>query len=50
MVRKPVPLNIPWLVKEGWSLVVCQVQWSISGLVTWTKEKDSRPFQGWAMM
>jgi hypothetical protein len=42
-VRKPVPLYMAWPVNAGWSFVVCQVQCSRSGLVTWTKLYDRSP-------
>ena len=36
-----MPLYMPWPVNAGWSFVVCQVQCSMSGLVTWTKVNDA---------
>ena len=50
LIAKPVPLNMPWPVKAGCSLVACQVQCSMSALVTWTNEKDRLPFQGCCRM
>ena len=39
-----------WGYLAGWSFVVRQVQWSMSGLVTWTKLKEWPSFHGCARM
>ena len=50
LVMNPVPLKVPWPVKEGCSFVGCHVQCSMSALVTWTKEKELPSCQGCCRM